>query len=84
MKKIVLLVGVSAALWNVLSYAGESGDWIVDAKGCKVWNAHPLGDESVAWSGSCKDGYADGPGVLQWLGFPRSQGCANSPRAGRR
>ena len=42
-------------------------DWIADAKtGCKVWNPAPEGDETVRWSGPCKNGYADGMGTLLW------------------
>ncbi len=42
--------------------------WIADPKtGCKIWNAAPQPDESVRWSGSCKDGLADGQGTLQWI-----------------
>jgi hypothetical protein len=40
---------------------------MADANGCKVWDPHPLPNESVTWSGSCLEGYADGPGVVQWL-----------------
>ena len=40
--------------------------WVTDTNGCKVWNPLPLHNESVTWSGPCKDGYADGQGVMQW------------------
>jgi hypothetical protein len=33
---------------------------------CKVWNPEPQINESVTWSGDCKDGYASGKGVLKW------------------
>jgi hypothetical protein len=33
---------------------------------CKIWNPSPQPDESVTWSGECKDGYASGEGVLRW------------------
>jgi len=39
---------------------------IRDAKGCGVVNPYPKPDESITWSGACKDGLADGPGTLQW------------------
>lgn len=45
-----------------------AGDWIADAKtGCKVWNPHPSVGETVRWSGPCKEGFADGKGILDWL-----------------
>lgn len=33
---------------------------------CKVWSEVYSPEESATWSGSCKDGYADGKGVLNW------------------
>jgi hypothetical protein len=35
--------------------------WIADSRtGCRVWNAMPSPNESITWSGSCRDG-------LQWF-----------------
>jgi hypothetical protein len=62
MKKLpllFLLVAVSSSL------AAEQ--WIADQKtGCQIRNPRPLPDESVSWEGACKDGKADGPGILRW------------------
>ncbi len=33
---------------------------------CKIHNPAPNDNESVTWSGNCKDGYADGDGVTTW------------------
>lgn len=33
---------------------------------CKVVNPYPEHGEKVQWSGACKDGYAEGPGTLEW------------------
>jgi hypothetical protein len=42
-------------------------DWITTSnKPCKVWNPEPQPNESVTWSGACKDGYASGKGILFW------------------
>jgi hypothetical protein len=47
--------------------ASPTGDFVADPKsGCKVWNPHPLADETVSWSGGCVDGLAQGAGSLQW------------------
>ena len=35
-------------------------------KPCKIWNPEPQPNESVTWSGGCKEGYASGRGVLRW------------------
>lgn len=40
--------------------------WISDSNGCKVWDSEPSANESVTWTGPCKDGYADGKGTLTW------------------
>ena len=41
--------------------------WITTAnKPCKVWNPEPVPNETVTWSGPCKDGFASGKGILQW------------------
>jgi hypothetical protein len=46
-------------------YAGE---WTADAKsGCQVWNPSPQLEETVAWSGNCANGRAEGTGTVQWL-----------------
>lgn len=42
-------------------------DWITTAnQPCKVWNPEPQPDESVTWSGECKEGLASGKGILRW------------------
>ena len=42
-------------------------DWITATnQPCKLWNPEPQPDESVTWSGDCKDGLATGKGVLKW------------------
>ena len=41
--------------------------WIIASnQPCMIWNPEPQADESVTWSGDCKDGYASGKGVLRW------------------
>jgi hypothetical protein len=34
---------------------------------CKVWSDHYTPEDSVTWSGSCKSGYAEGKGQLNWF-----------------
>jgi len=62
--------------WNVFfifcliacSHAAHAAEhWIADQKtGCQIRNPLPLPNESVSWSGGCKDGKASGPGRLRW------------------
>lgn len=33
---------------------------------CKITNPYPEEGEYVMWSGTCKDGYADGQGTMTW------------------
>ena len=54
---------------------------------CKIWNPSPQPNESVTWSGPCKDGFASGEGVLRWTedGKPDVEyrgGYANGRRNG--
>ena len=61
-------VALASALVCSVPAIAWAGDWIADAKtGCKVWNPRPSPGEAVRWTGSCKDGFADGKGVLEWL-----------------
>jgi len=55
-----------AALVPAAHADDEDVSWIADAKGCKVANPFPQPDESVTWSGRCKNGVADGEGILVW------------------
>ena len=61
-------VASAAALLFCLPVLAFAGDWIADAKtGCKVWNPQPSTSETARWSGACKDGFAEGKGVLEWV-----------------
>jgi hypothetical protein len=61
----ILFVGFQACAQT--KSQAQSG-WIADRKtGCKIWNAEPQQDESVTWSGPCKNGLAEGHGTLQWF-----------------
>ena len=55
--------------------ADEDGPWIADENGCKVANPVPQPDETIRWTGPCKDGFADGEGVLTFFasGAPHSR-----------
>lgn len=60
-----------ALLWAVLVLAlhpAWAGTWIADpASGCKLWNPNPTPGETASWKGACKDGFAEGKGVLTWF-----------------
>lgn len=46
----------------------SDGNWITDQRTkCRVWNPFPKPNESVTWSGACKNGLAQGHGTLEWF-----------------
>ena len=54
----ILKIGLSSAATDV---------FIADAKsGCKVYKPNTKPKETVSWSGSCTDGFAEGLGIAQW------------------
>jgi hypothetical protein len=53
-------------LFAAASWAEDDVTWIADKNGCKVANPFPQTDETITWTGQCKNGYADGEGVLEW------------------
>jgi hypothetical protein len=67
---IALLVALAGAvaLPGKVGFAApdEDAGWIADKNGCKVANPFPRPGETITWSGECKDGLAQGQGVLQW------------------
>ncbi len=41
--------------------------WTADSRtGCRVWNVSPQANETIVWSGACRDGLAQGRGVVEW------------------
>jgi hypothetical protein len=58
----------AAASIAITTTPGLAGAWVADAKsGCQVWNPNPQLEETVAWSGQCASGRAEGVGTVQWL-----------------
>ncbi|MES2105349.1 MAG: hypothetical protein V4634_15110 [Pseudomonadota bacterium] len=50
----------------VTAFAEQEPSYI--GKGdCRVVNSVPKANEDISWSGPCKDGFAEGVGVLQWF-----------------
>lgn len=48
---------------------------IKSTQGCKLVNPNPVPNETVRWSGACKNGYAQGSGTLTWF----KDGVKNGP-----
>jgi len=53
--------------WTPLARADEARYITDSTSGCNVWNKFPEPNETVAWSGECRGGFASGSGVLQWV-----------------
>jgi len=68
--KRLALITAAATLGISLPVAAQDPsppDWITATnQPCKIWNPQPQSNESVTWSGACKDGFASGRGVLRW------------------
>lgn len=60
---VAVLVVAPAPAW-----AQPAPGWIEGGRpGCRVWNPEPRPSESVVWTGSCANGFAQGHGTLIWL-----------------
>lgn len=67
-RKALQGIGAVAACLTIMTAAAQAGAWLADAKsGCQVWDPNPQLDETVAWSGACSNGRADGIGTVQWF-----------------
>src|SRR5690242_6621161 len=66
---VLSVASLLAALCTSFAAVAVEDDvsWITDKRGCKVANTFPRERETITWSGPCKDGYADGEGVMQWF-----------------
>ena len=55
------------APWPVSAQTLQPG-WIADIRtGCQAWNAAPVPNETISWTGACPNGFTQGHGVLQWF-----------------
>jgi hypothetical protein len=61
------LWAASFALASSAAQGAAAQSLIADKNGCQTANPHPAPNQSISWSGACKDGLLSGPGVLQRL-----------------
>lgn len=59
--------GALPACFMLAAPSAFAGEWVADEFGCQVWDPNPQLEETVAWSGGCSNGHADGLGKVQWL-----------------
>lgn len=62
--RLLFLVGLGIAV-SKPAFAQDAQAWI-GAPDCRLAAVKPLPAQPPKWSGACKDGYADGKGVLEW------------------
>jgi hypothetical protein len=69
----VVLAGIATTVAAIAAWQAWDAHWHEDAKfidtdrpNCQTWDAEPQRNESVAWTGDCKAGKANGKGVLTW------------------
>jgi hypothetical protein len=65
--KFCYVVATLALLAGIAVVPARAGAWVADTKsGCQIWDPNPQLEESVAWSGLCAQGRAEGRGTAQW------------------
>jgi hypothetical protein len=65
---VFLLAALLAAPAAAQTTPHAEPGWISDSRtGCRIWNAEPVPNQSVSWSGGCQNRLAQGRGVLQWF-----------------
>lgn len=73
------LSALALLLASPAAWAQARAGWVADpASGCRAWTWNLLPGQTVAWSGACADGLAQGRGVAQWFrdgqSFSRAEG----------
>ena len=61
------LASVVGALFASPAARADDGGFTIGAADCRIANPEPRPNERATWSGGCRNGYADGDGVLQWI-----------------
>ena len=62
-----LSIAISSLLLSAQGAWADDEGYITDSNGCKIANPSPKANETVTWSGECKDGFAGGTGLMQWF-----------------
>lgn len=60
---------ILAGVLLLLTLGTASADderYLADQNGCRIVNPSPRPEETVSWTGGCRDGLAEGKGVLQF------------------
>jgi hypothetical protein len=66
-RRTILVAGMLLVPVSAFGQPVKPG-WITDDRtGCKVWDRDPHPNESITWSGACRNGRAQGRGGLEWF-----------------
>ena len=65
--RLYFLLIVFLVYSNSQAQSKKDSVWIQTSDGCKVYNPHPVKNETITWTGKCVDGYARGEGTLTWF-----------------
>ena len=61
------LAFLAILLFVASAHAAEDDGFIQDQNLCLAQNSFPRPNETVTWTGGCKNGFADGEGIQQWF-----------------
>lgn len=80
----IMLIGAAVACGARADTPAKNPGWLTDLQThCRVWDSDVQPEESVHWQGACRNGVAEGPGVIQWTSSKISQTMEGTLRAGR-
>src|SRR5258708_32629581 len=60
------LAFLAILLFVASAHAAEDDGFIQDQNRCLARNSFPQPNETITWTGGCKNGFADGEGIQQW------------------
>jgi len=66
-RHLFALACIAGALVASSSVRADEGSFTIGAADCAVVNPNPRSGGRTTWTGGCRDGFADGDGVLQWF-----------------
>lgn len=66
-RSLAVLVAFFAAGPSGAVLAQDAGPWL-GAPDCRIAALEPVAAAPVSWSGACRDGHAEGRGVVEWRG----------------
>ena len=58
---------LASSLLCAMPCFGADAESTIGAADCKIVNPAPKTWQRATWSGPCKDGYADGDGIMEWF-----------------